>query len=83
MWSEEQSLELIGLYREKPVLWNPQHPQYFKKVWKNDAWVDIARSVERDAEVCSNKMISILASYRRERGRARTYQGTGKGNFNF
>ncbi|KAF9406915.1 hypothetical protein HW555_012893 [Spodoptera exigua] len=79
MWSDEQSLELISLYQEKPVIWDPKNPQYYKKNLKHDAWSDIAHSLERDVEECKNKMISLLASHRREKGKVKKSHSSGKG----
>ncbi|XP_014252763.1 uncharacterized protein LOC106668474 [Cimex lectularius] len=79
MWSDEQSLELIGLYQGKPEIWNPKNPDYFKKNLKNDAWSEIALSLGREVEECKNKIISLLASHRRERGKVKKSQGTGTG----
>nr|CAH7763904.1 unnamed protein product [Callosobruchus chinensis] len=31
-WSEEYIIKLIDAYREKSLLWNPQHKDHFKKV---------------------------------------------------
>lgn len=81
MWSDEQSLELISLYQEKPVIWDPKCPDYFKKNQKHDAWCDIAHSLGRDVEECKNKMISLLASHRREKGKVKKSHSSGKGMF--
>lgn len=81
MWSDEQSLELISLYQKKPVIWDPKNPQYYKKNLKHDAWSDIAHSLERDVEECKNKMISLLASHRREKGKVKKSHSSGKGMF--
>jgi len=29
-WSQEKVIELIDLYRENSILWNPTDPHYFK-----------------------------------------------------
>lgn len=79
MWSEDKSLELIELYKKKSVLWNPKDPTYFKKPLKNYAWREIADSLGIEADECKNKMISLLASYRREKAKIKKHLGTGKG----
>ncbi|CAK1594949.1 unnamed protein product [Parnassius mnemosyne] len=79
MWSGEQLLELISLYQENPVIWDPKNPHYFKKNLKNDAWSNIAHSLERDVEECKNKMISLLASHRREKGKVKKSHSSGRG----
>jgi hypothetical protein len=65
------------------VLWNPNDSAYYRKPLKNDAWREIADSMKMDAEECKNKMISLLASYRRENAKIRKHEGTGKGNVLF
>ncbi|KAL4714326.1 hypothetical protein ACJJTC_009678 [Scirpophaga incertulas] len=79
MWSDEQSLELISLYQGKPVIWDPKNPDYFKKNLKADAWSDIAHLLEKDVEECKKKMISLLASHRREKGKVKKGHSSGKG----
>lgn len=81
MWSEKQSLELISLYEKKPVIWNPRNPYHYKQPFKNAAWKEIAHTLKRDVEDCKNKMISLLASYRRERSKVKKSLDSGKSNF--
>ena len=69
---EMDSLELIFLYQDKPVIWEPKNPEYFLKNLKNDAWSEIAQLLGRDVEECKNKMISLLASHRREKGKVKS-----------
>jgi hypothetical protein len=54
------------------VLWKPKDPAYYRKLLKNDAWREIADSMKMDAEECKNEMISLLASYRREKTKTAT-----------
>lgn len=83
-WTEDQCLELIALYRDRPVLWDFSHPEHYKKNVKSDVWEDIARLLNRDVESLPNKMINLLASYRRERTKIRGNKVVNaKGNFSF
>lgn len=84
-WSEKNSLLLIELYRVKGVLWDPTTPGYYNKTKKNNAWEDIAAKMGKPVDECRRKMISLLSSFRRERGKMRkkTEEGTGKYFVNF
>jgi hypothetical protein len=60
------------VYKNRPVLWKPKDPAYYRKPLQNDAWREIADSMKMDAEECKNKMISLLASYRKENAKTTT-----------
>lgn len=78
-WTEETVLNFIELYRSKEILWDPQYPQYYNKVKKNDAWYEIARVMNTSPDECKKKMNGLLSSLRRERAKIKKSQGTGKG----
>lgn len=81
LWTEEGLLQLIELYKEHSVLWNPKDLNYFRKEKKIDAWKEIARLSlgHKSEESCKKKIVSLLASYRKERNKEKASQGTGKG----
>jgi hypothetical protein len=78
-WSEESALQLIDMYKTHRVLWDPRDINYFKKDLKEDAWKEIATSAGQTEDVCKSKIISLLASYRRERSKEKKSKVTGKG----
>jgi hypothetical protein len=61
------------------VLWDPKNPKYYNKFAKNDAWTELAESIEADVEDCKKKMQSLLSSLRREKTKVSNSQRTGKG----
>lgn len=80
-WTEENCLHLIDLYRNAAVLWNPSDPNYYKKHLKADAWREVGKAMNLTDEMCKNKMITLLSSFRREKAKVKKSQGTGKGKF--
>lgn len=80
-WTEETVLQFIAMYRTKTVLWDPTDKDYYKKHMKEDAWQNIAISVGKMADVCKKKLVSLLASHRREKAKENASTGTGKGKF--
>jgi hypothetical protein len=49
-WTEEESLQLIEIYKTNAILWDPKHINYYKKNLKWDAWRDIGCAMGRCAE---------------------------------
>lgn len=45
-WSHAQSLQLIELYREKEVFWNPRIADFQNKKKKNYAWIEMANELK-------------------------------------
>ncbi|KAI5710959.1 hypothetical protein M8J75_012853 [Diaphorina citri] len=80
MWTNEKVLDLIGLYREKALLWNPKDDEYHIKPRKEDAWREISTALSVSAEDCKNKMTSLLSSYRTQKAKVKASTGTGSGN---
>lgn len=78
-WGQEKCLELIDLYEQYPILWNPKHGFYYNKIKKHDAWVKISDEMQLPKDEVKKKMESILASFRREKGKGKKSIGTGKG----
>ncbi|GFU45696.1 MADF domain-containing protein [Nephila pilipes] len=77
-WSEENVLKLIQIYKTKSLLWDPKHEEHFKKNLKEDAWREISTEMNTSADQCKRKMISMLASYRRERNKIKSSKAKGK-----
>lgn len=67
-WSQEKSLQLIELYKQRPVLWDKRDKDYKNNETKADAWAEICSIIGmRDAE---KKMNILNVQYRRELKRA-------------
>lgn len=73
-WTNKSTIDLIELYKSQKVLWDPKHDEYYNKFSKNEAWDFIAKEMQMDAEECKRKMISLLASLRREKVKIRKCQ---------
>lgn len=78
-WTQENTLHFIELYRRKEVLWNPGHPRYYNKISKNDAWNELGAEMNTTGDECKKKMMSLLSSLRREKGKMKRTRGTGTG----
>ncbi|CAH1957204.1 unnamed protein product [Acanthoscelides obtectus] len=78
-WSEEKILCLMNVYKIKTLLWDPKNKNHFKKNFTEDTWREIADEMETTAEQCKEKIISLLASFRREKNKTKQGTGTGKG----
>ncbi|GBL83974.1 hypothetical protein AVEN_269453-1, partial [Araneus ventricosus] len=77
-WTEEKSLKLIEVYRSKTLLWDPKHSDHYRKNLKEDAWNEISKEISSPVAQCKKKMVSLLASNRREKQRVKNSKGTGK-----
>ncbi|KAJ8893426.1 hypothetical protein PR048_006019 [Dryococelus australis] len=79
-WSNEKCVALIHEYEKYPTLWNPKHATYYNRNKKHDAWVDVVNVIGFPVEEAKKKkMESLLRSYRRERAKAKSSMGAGKG----
>lgn len=78
-WTEENCLRVIETYKRFPVLWDPKDQYYYRKNLKNDAWKEIGAIMGSDYEQCRSKLLSLLSSFRREKGKSQKSKGTGKG----
>lgn len=84
-WTEDECLQLIELYKTKALLWDPKHPNYFKKSLKEESWREIAcelGSYRSDVD-CKNKIVSLLSSHRREKNKTKQSQSSKKGKVCF
>jgi hypothetical protein len=41
-WTEEESLQVIEIYKTNAILWVPKHINHYKKNLKEDAWRDVS-----------------------------------------
>lgn len=80
-WTQEQTLELIELYRTREVLWDARHPTYYNKIRKNDAWVEVATQMKTTVDQCKKKITGLLAALRREKAKIKKTRGTGTGKY--
>ncbi|XP_046142155.1 uncharacterized protein LOC123987887 [Osmia bicornis bicornis] len=78
-WTEEIVLQLIENYRKHKILWDPQHPKYYHKIKKSDAWDKIAQELSIIRDECKKKMNALLSALRREKAKIKKSHGTGKG----
>jgi hypothetical protein len=69
-WTQENTLALIAVYKKMCVLWDPNHPRYYNKLHKHDAWEDVAKTMGTVSEECKKKMTVLLAAFRGERKNA-------------
>jgi hypothetical protein len=44
-WNEENTIQFIELYEQKPLLWYAKHPQYYNNIKRNDALEEIAKEI--------------------------------------
>ncbi|GBM56529.1 hypothetical protein AVEN_140598-1 [Araneus ventricosus] len=77
-WSEEKLLKLIEAYKSKPLLWDTKHKDHYRKNAKENAWKEISDEIKVSEAACKKKMVSLLASHRRERNRIRCSKGKGR-----
>ncbi|KAL1124706.1 hypothetical protein AAG570_001330 [Ranatra chinensis] len=70
-WTEESILRFIGVYKERPVLWDANDPNYKLTAKKIDAWSELSKMLNVAVPELKRKMNSLLASYRRERQKAK------------
>ena len=68
-WTDEVCLQLIHLYKMRPILWDPTDRQYKMGKKKLDFWTEISKELKLDVNEVRKKMDSLLASFRRERQR--------------
>ncbi|XP_066991937.2 uncharacterized protein [Anabrus simplex] len=79
-WGEEKCLNLIEIYKSKPLLWDPKDSNYYKKHLKEETWAEIGAAMQTTGADCRQKMVNLLASFRRERMKRRQSMKAGRGN---
>ena len=78
-WTDKVCLQLIHLYKLRPILWDPTDPQYKMGKKKLDFWTEISKELKLDVNEVKKKMDSLLASFRRERQREASSGRSGAG----
>lgn len=79
MWSSEKILEFIQMFQSKELLWNPSNKDYHMISRKEEAWQDIANSIDMDVADLKSKMISLSSSFRRENAKIKASRTSGSG----
>jgi hypothetical protein len=78
-WDNEICMNLIEIYRDKQLLWDPKDRNYYKKHLKDDAWAEIGVAMHTTGSDCKQKMANLLASFWREKIKTKKSTGTGRG----
>ncbi|XP_067620308.1 uncharacterized protein [Eurosta solidaginis] len=80
VWSEDQTMELLRLYRDRPWLWNVKDPHYPSRKLRKVALKDIseAMGIGLTSGQISKKLKALRAHYRLEKQRIK--ERTGKGD---
>lgn len=65
-WSRDQLMQLIDLYREHNVLWDPTCRDFKDKNLKNNAWVEIANAMQMPKAEVQAKMRTLIGQFQRE-----------------
>lgn len=78
-WNNDKCLILIKLVRDRKMLWDPTHPDYYNKLKKAHNWKEIADQMNCTADECYKKMESLRGSFRREKSREKKTTATGTG----
>ncbi|RXG68728.1 hypothetical protein Avbf_01717 [Armadillidium vulgare] len=77
-WSQEDSIELIEEYKKFEILWDPKHNLHYNKIKRQEAWEQVAGTINRSAEECKKKMEYLLSALRREKMKMRKSNVAGK-----
>ncbi|XP_030757802.1 uncharacterized protein LOC115883585, partial [Sitophilus oryzae] len=78
-WSQEKVLSFIQCYKNRPILWDPKHSKHYNKRKKFYVWAELAKEMNTPEDECRRKMMSLLASLRRERAKIAKSRRSGKG----
>lgn len=65
-WPRDLVLQLIELYRDNPVLWDPRNPNYKDRTKKSDAWKAISSKLNVDRIHVEKKIDTLTGQLRRE-----------------
>lgn len=65
-WNQDQVIQLIDLYRERPVLWDPGCADYKDRNLKNYAWSEIAFGMRMTKIEVQDKMKKVIGQFQRE-----------------
>ncbi|KAF5297277.1 hypothetical protein FQA39_LY12116 [Lamprigera yunnana] len=74
---DEETLKLIELYKNYPVLWKPSGPDNSKGIKKEIAWTKISQEFGESMENCKIRMKKVISNYRKEKSRMKEFQKAG------
>ncbi|XP_046969332.1 uncharacterized protein LOC124536782 [Vanessa cardui] len=70
-WTNDQVLTLVNEYKNRRMLWDPNHDMYRVQTAKYEAWCELADIFECEIPDLRKKFNSIFASHRREKSKVR------------
>lgn len=65
-WNKTATYELIELYREKRVLWDPRLIWTTKTNKKHDAWAELGVNMKMDVQEVEKKMRILIGQFQIE-----------------
>lgn len=65
MWTEETVEQLITLYKEHPVLWDPRNKDFKNRLRKDEALKDIGRTMNLEVVEVERKINVLNTQFRR------------------
>lgn len=74
-WTKENTERLIEQYREKAVLWDPQHNEYKNRNKKQDGWADLASDFEGNVDEVEKKVRMLIGQFQRELKKGKSGDG--------
>lgn len=77
-WNQDQVIQLIELYRERPVLWDPTNPEFKNKNLKNNAWSEIAFAIKLAQSEVKLKIRYVIGQFQREFKKQKSGSGAEK-----
>ncbi|KAF6207928.1 hypothetical protein GE061_016377 [Apolygus lucorum] len=64
-WPDDKVVELIALYRDSEVLWNPDHPEYSRREITAKAWQVISDTLDVEVEEVRRKTGNLVSQFHR------------------
>lgn len=78
-WTVDNTCLLIEMYRETPLLWDPNNIDYKNRYKKADALKEFGRTLNVSAEEIERKIRNINSQYQREKRNYQQYKKSGAG----
>lgn len=63
-WDNELILSFLEMYKNEPILWDPNHVHNKDKKRTNDAWVRISECIDIPVSELKKKKESLMATFR-------------------
>lgn len=79
VWGNDTVLSLLELYESCVLLWDTSRSDYRNKIKKNDAWEDIAKTLELPRKEIETKVHTLRSQFVRERKKVKSSKTTGSG----